>query len=75
VALAVFLWFILRRDYKLIAVITLIWAALVAYSRVYLGVHYLGDVLMGTLMGSLYGVLVYYGYAFAKARFAQKTKD
>ncbi len=68
VALAVFLWFILRRTYKLVAAITLLWAAIVAYSRVYLGVHYLGDVMMGVLMGSIYGVLGYWGYAFAKAR-------
>jgi undecaprenyl-diphosphatase len=73
VALAVFIWFMLRRDYRIIAVVTLIWAALVAYSRVYLGVHYLGDVLMGTLMGTLYGALVYWGYAFAKARFSKQN--
>jgi undecaprenyl-diphosphatase len=68
VALAIFLWLVLKRDYKIIAVITVIWAAIVAYSRVYLGVHYLGDVMMGVLMGSIYGVLVYLGFAFAKAR-------
>lgn len=29
----------------------LIWAGIVAYSRIYLGVHYLGDVLFGAIFG------------------------
>jgi undecaprenyl-diphosphatase len=38
-----------------------VWAALVAWSRVVLGVHYPGDVLAGALLGSAVGV------AFARA--------
>ena len=37
----------------------ILWAALVAYSRVYLGVHFPGDILVGGLLGSLFG----YGFA------------
>lgn len=33
------------------------WAALVAYSRIYLGVHYPGDVLVGALYGALIGMI------------------
>ena len=36
-----------------------LWAFLTAYSRVYLGVHYVGDVLCGALVGVLVGVGVY----------------
>ena len=37
-----------------------LWAFLTAYSRVYLGVHYVGDVLCGALIGVLVGMGVYF---------------
>ncbi len=75
VALAAFITLMLWRHYKKLVVFTVIWALLVAYSRVYLGVHYLGDILMGVLMGTLWGVLVYYLFAFAKARFTKQFSE
>lgn len=73
VALATFLWFILRRNHKILGIVMMIWAALVAYSRVYLGVHYFGDVLMGSFMGLLLGLFFARVYAFAKARYGTST--
>lgn len=49
---------LLLRDRRFTAIITT-WALLVSYSRVYLGVHYPGDILGGILAGCLAGALCY----------------
>lgn len=61
-ALAVFLTRIMKRKYKRVSRIVFIlvmffWATIVAYSRIYLGVHYPGDILCGALVGALIGFL------------------
>ncbi|MFN0049741.1 MAG: phosphatase PAP2 family protein [Cytophagales bacterium] len=50
IAIACFLILLLARDKKWIWLL-MPWAILVSYSRVYLGVHFLGDVLAGFLVG------------------------
>jgi len=45
----------------------LIWATLVAFSRIYLGVHYPGDVIGGALVGAGVAFLVY--WLFTKIHF------
>ena len=37
------------------------WAALISYSRIYLGVHFPGDVVAGALLGVVWGSLVFWG--------------
>lgn len=49
-AVAFFCWFCLKDKLKYIWLL-LPWAGLIAYSRIYLGVHFPGDVLMGALIG------------------------
>lgn len=57
-ALATFLSLLFSRPHRLRAWGWLFaWAVLVSYSRIYLGVHYPGDVLCAALLGSLLGWL------------------
>ncbi len=56
-AVAAFIVMNLRK--KWITVLLATWASLVAYSRVYLGVHYLSDVFVGALWGILLALVMY----------------
>ncbi|NMC38650.1 MAG: phosphatase PAP2 family protein [Bacteroidales bacterium] len=47
----------------------LVWAALISYSRIYLGVHYPGDVLSGAVLGSFIGWGIYRAFLLTRKRF------
>jgi len=44
---------------KWYSICIIIWAFVIGYSRIYLGVHYPGDVIIGSLLGALIGWSVY----------------
>ncbi len=57
-AITTFLTFILKEVRLKWLWLLWIWAGLVAFSRVYLGVHYLSDILGGVLAGVFFGWLI-----------------
>lgn len=54
-ALASFITLIMKRFYKKIGLLMFVWATLVAYSRIYMGVHFPGDVICGAAVGMILG--------------------
>ena len=58
IGVALFISLLFKRRYLTITLF--FWATLVSYSRIYLGVHYLGDILGGICVGLLSGAIVYH---------------
>ncbi len=56
-ALASYFSYILGMQVKWLSGVLFTWAFLVGYSRIYIGVHYPGDVLFGMLLGLFFGWL------------------
>ena len=50
----------------------LLWASINSFSRIYLGVHYPGDILCGAILGAAIGLLIYLVYSFIHKR-VEKT--
>ncbi len=61
-ALATFFSGFLKNKYSGLLKVLWIWAAIVSYSRIYLGVHFPGDVLGGVFVGVISGFVAIYGY-------------
>ena len=59
-ATAFFVWLLFKNQYRWIWTI-FIWAILMTYTRIYLGVHYPGDIIVGGVIGVFCG---YAGYRF-----------
>jgi undecaprenyl-diphosphatase len=70
-AIATVLWLAFRRAYRW-TVLLFVWAAILSYTRIYLGVHYPGDVAVGAVLGIFYGFL---GFLFFRWLQANWGKD
>jgi len=68
-AVAFFFTIVFRKKYKYIGIMLLFWAFLVAYSRVYIGVHFPLDVATGILIGLIMSWLFAKLYIFALNKF------
>lgn len=60
--IAMFVSLLIRN--RALSVSLMIWALMNAFTRIYLGVHYPGDILAGTLIGIVVGGLVYRLYVY-----------
>lgn len=58
-AVSVFLIKLIGKKYKYFSILILLWAFLISYSRIYLGVHYPGDIVFGALLGSILALFIY----------------
>lgn len=72
ITLLVFL--LLRKKYKW-TILFFIWPILFATSRIYVGVHFPIDILIGMLIGLLSGALFYKLYTIFERRFVQNLQD
>lgn len=64
---AVFLSLVYR--YRLLTVSLLSWALINCYSRIYLGVHFISDIVAGALVGSLIAFALYELYVWTRCEF------
>jgi undecaprenyl-diphosphatase len=60
-SVVIFMIILLGRKYAYVYIPAIIWSVFTSYTRIYLGVHYPGDIFAGWIAGSLIG------YLFAKA--------
>ncbi|RED47604.1 phosphatase PAP2 family protein [Seonamhaeicola aphaedonensis] len=58
-AAAIFAGLLLKPFYKNAILILLLWSAIVAYSRIYVGVHYPIDIICGLTFGAISGFMFY----------------
>lgn len=69
-AIAVFFGSILKSSLKWIGFLLVVWAVFVAYSRVYLGVHFPLDIITGAAIGSFFGWLYVKLFLFSLRKFS-----
>lgn len=66
-ALATFLSLVIRN--RFMSWTLFIWAAINCYSRIYCGVHFVGDIVCGALIGVIFAAIAYQLYLIASLKF------
>ena len=59
-SIAVFLIVLIGKKYKWFFIPALLWSSFMSYTRIYLGVHFPGDIVAGIIMG------IFIGYLFSR---------
>ena len=70
--IAVFFILVFKKELGYWAIIPLAWAAIIALSQVYVGVHYPLDIAFGSLLGTLIGYAMFKLYTFTVNKFNQQ---
>jgi undecaprenyl-diphosphatase len=73
--LATFIYLTFDNQFKPLKYWLIVWAVLVSYSRIYNGVHYPGDVLVGGLIGITFGFLMAKAYFRADAYILKREQN
>lgn len=68
-AVAVFVGLVLQKKYRNLIFLLLVWAFAMAYSRIYIGVHYPLDIVCGMAFGALSGFMFYKLFGYLSNRF------
>lgn len=74
-AAAIFMGLTLKKQFKYLIYVLIFWAFLMSYSRIYIGVHYPLDVLLGMLFGLIMGILFYKLNRYTMEKFNANYKD
>jgi undecaprenyl-diphosphatase len=70
--IACFIFLLFRSTYRWIWTI-FIWAFIMSYTRIYLGVHYPGDIIVGALIGLLCGWIAFRFYLWLSGKIKKRS--
>lgn len=73
--IATLLFFMLASRPMWFRLICFLWAGLTAYSRIYLGVHYPSDIIVGALVGIVWGLIIFELMQYTFNRYFHETVD
>lgn len=69
IAMMLYLGFILKKYYRWIMWPLMLWVFLFSYSRIYLGKHYPGDIIVGLLFGAVFAIIFWQIRKWVERRF------
>jgi undecaprenyl-diphosphatase len=72
---ATLLFFMLASRPMWFRLICFLWASVTAYSRIYLGVHYPSDIMVGALVGIIWGLIIFELMQYTFNRYFHETVD